>query len=46
VVELRPAGLVEHDHLAVDYGLVNVGTAAICSPMRLEMAQDIAVARG
>ena len=45
LVELRPAGLVGRDHLAVDYRFVDVERGRHLVAERLETAQDIAVAR-
>jgi len=43
--EDRAAGLVDHDHLAVDYRLVDIEQPANLVGERLEPAQDVAVAR-
>ena len=45
VNENRAAGLVDRDHLAVDYGLVEVEHGRQLLAERLEAAQDVAVAR-
>src|SRR5215472_4965819 len=45
LVELRSASPVSHDHLAVDYGFVDVEHGRHLVAERLERAQDIAVAR-
>jgi len=39
------AGLVDHDHLAVDYRLVNVEYGGHLVGQNLETAHDVAVAR-
>jgi hypothetical protein len=44
-VELWSAGLVGHDHLAVDYRLVNVEYGGQLVGQNLETAHDVAVAR-
>jgi hypothetical protein len=45
LVELWSAGLIDHDHLAVDYGFVDAEHGRRLLAERLETAQDIAVAR-
>ena len=45
VVELWSTSLVDRDHLAVDYGLVDVEDGSDLLAERLETAQDVAVAR-
>src|SRR6516164_10270680 len=45
LVEPRSAGLVSHDHLAVDYRVVDVEHSCHLRAERLETAQDVAVAR-
>ena len=45
VVELWSTSLVDRDHLAVDYGLVDIEDGSDLLAERLETAQDVAVAR-
>ena len=43
IIELRPSGLVDGDHLAVDYRLVDFEHACHLLTERLEAAQHVAV---